>query len=60
MSRDRTHAALPQELRSWVDNCLVPILVKEYLSKAQKTLATKAEFVAHSAGDVTSRTKVNQ
>jgi hypothetical protein len=48
-------------LRSWVDDCIVPILVKEYLASldAEKELAAGAEPVAEfkttkpSSGEVT-------
>jgi hypothetical protein len=52
---------LNHALRSWVDNCIVPILVKEYLTslQAEKELAAGAELVAEfkttnpSPGEVT-------
>jgi hypothetical protein len=60
MTRNGTASTLPKELRSWVDNCLVPILMKEYLREAKKMLAPGGERVSHSAGEVTSRAEVNQ
>ena len=36
--------------KSWVDNCLVPILVNEYLTESKKPLATQSSRVAESAG----------
>lgn len=47
-------------IKSWVDNCLIPILVKEYFSDAQKSLANQVHPVANSAGEVTSHSEVNQ
>lgn len=62
--RQPRHISQPSDLapgiKSWVDNCLIPILVKDYLTEAQKTLATEAESVSHSAGEVTSPPEVNQ
>ena len=36
MSKNAHNLALSQETRSWVENCLVPILIKEYLDKLQR------------------------
>lgn len=36
------------ELKSWIDNCVVPLLVKEYLAEYESTkkIAAKADDVA--------------
>src|SRR5438552_532296 len=34
------------ELKSWVDNCLVPILVKEFLKQSKADLASEAQVMA--------------
>ncbi len=38
-------STLSPQMRSWVDNCLVPILVREYLARleCEKSLAPSAE-----------------
>ena len=37
-------SALPPELRSWIDTCLVPILVRDYLGEREsKNLACARE-----------------
>ena len=54
------NAALPEGIKSWVDNCLVPILANEYLSESLKNVATEADCVAHSAAEVTSHAEVNK
>jgi hypothetical protein len=60
-ARDISQNAAPLEgIRSWVDNCLVPILANEYLREGRKTVATEADSVAHSAGEVASHAEVNQ
>ena len=51
---------LAPEIKNWVDNCFIPILVKDYLGGARKTLATEAEAVSHSTGQVTSQSEVDQ
>lgn len=62
--RQPRHISQPSDLapgiKSWVDNCLIPILVKDYFSGAQKILATEAHSVAHSAGEMTSQPEVNR
>ena len=47
--------ALSPQMRSWVDNCLVPILVQEYLAEMarKKSACSEEEPVAECA---TSRT----
>ena len=42
-----SHCGLSPSLRSWVDNCIVPILVKEFIREKQ-VAAAKARM-AHSA-----------
>ncbi len=39
------------ELRSWIDNCLVPILVREYLAEMdrEKSACSKSKPVKDSA-----------
>lgn len=48
------------ELKSWLDNCLVPILAKVYLSTVNKTVATDAQPVADSAAEAVTHSKVNR
>ncbi len=42
---------LPAALKSWIDNCVVPALVREYLARleCEKMLATEAEPTVESA-----------
>jgi hypothetical protein len=44
-------AKLSPALRSWVDSCLVPILLKEYFSQieSEKPVATESERMAECA-----------
>ena len=46
-----------EEMKSWVDNCLVPILVKEYLSEmqAKKPVETDPNIVAECRIEASSR-----
>ena len=43
-------SALSPQMRSWVDNCLVPILVREYLAQleCEKSLAPEAKAAVDS------------
>jgi hypothetical protein len=50
----------PPELKSWVENCLVPILVRKYLEEAKATLAIGSEGVRDSAGEITLPDEVNK
>ncbi len=36
-------SALSPQMRSWVDNCLVPILVEEYLAELEREESACAE-----------------
>jgi hypothetical protein len=44
---------LSPALRSWVDTCLVPILLKEYLSQieSERPVATESEHMAECAAE---------
>ena len=44
-------SGLSPELRSWIDNCLVPILVREYLAEMdrEKSACSKSKPVKDSA-----------
>ena len=44
-------SGLSPELRSWIDNCLVPILVREYLAEMdrEKSACSKSKPVKVSA-----------
>ena len=57
-----TGNTLNAALRSWVDNCIVPILVKEYLTslQAEKELAAGAEPVAEFKTTKPSSSEVTQ
>ncbi len=50
-------SALSPQMRSWVDNCLVPILVREYLAEMEreKSACSEGEPVAECA---TTRTAI--
>ena len=50
VSKAGQNRKLLAEFQSWIDNCLVPILLKQYLADldCQSQLATGAESVAHS------------
>jgi|GraSoiStandDraft_34_1057297.scaffolds.fasta_scaffold1397985_2 hypothetical protein len=43
------NSTLPPELKSWLDRCLVPILVRQYLEEAKATVAVASEDVRDSA-----------
>ena len=43
MSKPNGNSALSPELKSWVDNCLVPILVREYLEEIEREKSTCSE-----------------
>ena len=53
---------LDPALRTWVDNCIVPILVKDYLASLQvaKELAPAAEPMAQFSGMGSSSGEVKQ
>ncbi len=55
MSKPNGNSALSPELKSWVDNCLVPILVREYVGELdrEKSACSEGEPVTEFA---TSRT----
>jgi len=42
------------ELKSWVDNCLVPILMKEFLKGWKGDLASEVETMAESPAEAKS------
>ncbi len=50
MSNNGHNSTLTPELRSWIDNCVVPGLLREYLAalESEKMLATRAEPVVES------------
>jgi hypothetical protein len=47
------------ELRSWIDNCIVPILVKEYFAKleSEKNVDVAPETVTNFGGEVNPSTE---
>ncbi len=51
MSNNGHNSTLTPELRSWIDNCVVPALVREYLVRleCEKRLASSAEATVESA-----------
>jgi hypothetical protein len=54
MQKSKIDSALSPALRSWIDNCLVPILVKEFLAEArerEKVLDAESRRVAQFAAD---------
>lgn len=52
--------SLGPAVQSWIDNCVVPILVKEYLEVWQKAVANESDFVAESTADITVAREVNK
>ena len=59
-TKDHRDSALSPEMKSWIDNCLVPILIKEYLAESQNAVATPAILVAESNAESTLRGKVSK
>ncbi len=51
MSNNGHNSTLTPELRSWIDNCVVPALVGEFLGRLEreKRLASSAEATVESA-----------
>ncbi len=42
MATKTSTGGLSPEIRSWVDNCLVPLLLREYMAKLEKQDKVKA------------------
>jgi len=57
-----TNSRLSSELRSWIDNCIVPILVKEYFAKleSEKDIDLAPETVTEFGGEVNPSTEVRK
>ncbi len=62
MNAKGSSSKLSPEIRSWIDNCIVPILVKEYLTemKMETKLAVGSRSVAQFATDGTTPSEVVQ
>jgi hypothetical protein len=60
--RRSTNSRLSSELRSWIDNCIVPILVKEYFAvlESEKNIDLSPETVTNCVGEVNSSTEVRK
>ena len=44
---------LSPELKSWIDDVIVPALVREYLTEREKTACSEAECAAECVADST-------
>jgi hypothetical protein len=55
-AEDRAKAPLSPELKSWVDNCLVPVLIKVFLEEfdSQDQLALEIENMKDCTSGITS------
>lgn len=60
--RRSTNSRLSSELQSWIDNCIVPILVKEYFAKpeSEKNIDLAPETVTNCMGEMNSSTEVRK
>jgi hypothetical protein len=59
MGKEHQDCSLSAEIRSWVDNCLVPILASAFLKESKKILATESALVSESS-EAAVRCEVNQ
>jgi hypothetical protein len=60
VNRGQQHPAPPPPLKSWIDNCIVPILLDEYLKDLQKDVANESDSVADSTAGVKPSFQVNK
>lgn len=62
MNRQRHNLEISPGLRSWIDNCLVPIMVKEFLAglSGEKSLDDELTSVAELSTDSTAPNEVIQ
>jgi hypothetical protein len=54
------NSELSPEVKSWIDSCLVPILVKEYLKQSKKTIAIESAPMPKSVAVITDGLEVSK